>query len=73
MALIKTINLDQTEIEFYDDYIPTTDEKKRENLIKVYDTINDISQILGLKKTKSWFITKNQLKNMKKSNKYNFL
>lgn len=73
MALIKTLNLGQTEVEIYDDYIPTNIEKKKENLIKVYDVINDIAGTLDRKKTKSWFLTKKQIKTMKESGKYNFI
>lgn len=73
MALIKTLNLGQAEVEIYDDYIPTDIQKKKENLIKVYDVINDIATKLERKKTKSWFLTKEQIKTMKESGKYNFI
>lgn len=73
MALIKKINLGQTEIEVYDDYIPTDIEKKKENLKKVYDVINEIAKSLDPKETKTWFLTKKQLNDMKTSGKYNFL
>lgn len=73
MALIKKMTLGQTEIEVYDDYIPTDSDKKRENLIKLYDVINEIANTLDRKKTKSWFLTSKQLKEMKLSGKYNFL
>lgn len=73
MALIKTLNLGQTEVEIYDDYIPTTLEKKKENLIKVYDVINDMAKTLGRDRTKKWFLTKKQMKTMKESGKYNFI
>lgn len=73
MALIKTLSLGQTEVEIYDDYIPTNIDKKKENLIKVYDVINDIARTLDRKKTKSWFLTNKQLKTMKESGKYNFI
>ena len=47
--------------------------EKKENLIKVYDVINDIAGTLDPKKTKSWFLTKKQIKTMKESGKYNFI
>lgn len=73
MALIKTLNLGQAEVEIYDDYIPTDIQKKKENLIKVYDVINDIATKLERKKIKSWFLTNEQIKTMKESGKYNFI
>ena len=73
MAVIKKINLGQTEIEIYDDYIPTDLNKKRENLKKVYDVVNEIAVAYDSKLTNSWFLTEKQIKNMKDSGKYNFI
>lgn len=73
MALIKSLTLDQTKIEFYDDYIPKNQEEKKKNLIEIYDVINEIATKLDCKKTKAWFLTKKQIETMKKSGGYNFL
>lgn len=73
MALIKKLNLDETSIEIYDDYIPQTNEEKKQNLIRMYDVVNDIAKSLNYKKTKSWFLSNKELKIMKESGKYNFI
>lgn len=73
MALIKKLNLDETSIEIYDDYIPQTNEEKKQNLIRMYDVVNDIAKSFDYKKTKSWFLSNKELKIMKESGKYNFI
>lgn len=70
MALIQTLNLDGTIVEFYDDYIP---ENKKENLEKMYDVVNKIAQELDPKITKNWFYKTEEIEKMKKSEKYKFL
>lgn len=73
MALIKSLKSGQTEIEFYDDFVPEDLEQKRKNLIELYDTVNRIAQEIDHRKTKSWFISAKELKEMQKSEEYNFL
>ena len=73
MALVRTLKLENTVVEIYDDYIPTNIEKRKENLKKLYDVINDIAKNKPKEITKNWFLTEKQIEAMKKSGKYNFI
>lgn len=45
----------------------------RQNLIHLYDVINEIAKKLPEEETKNWFYTDEEIEQMKKSGKYNFI
>ena len=45
----------------------------KKNLIHLYDVINKSASELPEEVTKDWFLTKEQIEEMKKSGKYNFI
>ncbi len=45
----------------------------KQNLIHLYDVINEIAATLPKERTKNWFLTEEQIEKMKKSGKYNFI
>lgn len=73
MSLIKKINNGKSTIEVYS--LELTKEEKKENLIHLYKTINDIADSQREKgnDVNDWFYTKSELEKMKESGKYNFL
>lgn len=75
MALIKKVKLGSTEINFYDDAIPTSTEDKKKNIIKLYDTINNIADKAEKRgiDTSKWFYTDKQLKLLKEEKKELFI
>lgn len=73
MSLLKKIQLGNSEVEIYDSDI--SNEKKKENLNKLYQTINEIAQekIENKINVDDWFFSKSELEKIKKDNSYNFL
>ncbi len=69
MALIKQVNLGQSQIEFYIDNLPTK-EQFRERLIEIYDLINKFAvdaEKRGVD-TSKWFYSKKQIQKLKTIN-----
>lgn len=69
MTLIKQVKLGQSEVEFYIENNPTT-EQFRERLIQIYDLINKFAvdaEKRGIN-TSKWFYTSQQLQKLKRIN-----
>ena len=72
MSLIKKLKIGKANIEIYSDATP---EESKNNLIKLYDVINDIAE----KKREQginvddWFYTKEELEELKRNNSQNLL
>lgn len=49
------------------------DSHLKENLIKVYDTVNDVARQLKKSITKNWFYTDQQIENLKKDDRCVFI
>lgn len=73
MGLIKKIKNGKSEIEIYSSDL--SEKEKKENLINLYKTINNIADSQRAKgnNVDDWFYSKNELEKMKKEGKYNFL
>lgn len=73
MGLIKKIKNGKSEIEIYSSDL--SEKEKKENLINLYKTINNIADSQRAKgnNVDDWFYSKNELDQMKKEGKYNFL
>ena len=72
MTLIKKYQFGKAKVEIHSN---VTEEEERQNLIKLYDTINEIAdehRKQGIN-VDDWFYTQEQLDEIKKSGKYNFI
>ena len=71
---IKQLKLGQTNIEICIESFPTVEEK-RNNLIKIYDVINDIAMKAEKRgvDTSKWFYTDEQLKLLKQDSMNEFI
>lgn len=66
MSLMKNTKIGNTNIEIYNDCIPTDKTELRKNITSLYDVINDISRNLSSKEIKkiNIFYTQKELKNV---------
>lgn len=72
MSLIKKIKIGKANVEIYSDATP---EESKNNLIKLYDVINDIAdrkREQGIN-VDDWFYTKEELEELKRNNSQNLL
>ena len=72
MSLIKKLKIGKANIEIYSDATP---EESKNNLIKLYDVINDIAdkkREQGIN-VDDWFYTKEELEELKRNNSQNLL
>ena len=72
MSLIKKLKIGKANIEIYSDATP---EESKNNLIKMYDVINDIAdkkREQGIN-VDDWFYTKEELEELKRNNSQNLL
>lgn len=72
MSLIKKIKIGKANIEIYSDASP---EESKNNLVKLYDVINDIAdkkREQGIN-VDDWFYTRKELEELKKNNANNLL
>lgn len=70
--LVKEFQFGKAKVEIYSD---VTEEEERQNLIKLYDTINEIAdkkRQQGIN-VDNWFYTQEQLEEIKKTRNYKFI
>jgi hypothetical protein len=73
VEFLKTIKIGNSTIDIYQEVC--SEEKRKQNLIKIYDAINEIARSAEKRgvDTSSWFYTDEQIEKMKKDSKYNFI
>lgn len=72
MTLIKKMEIGKTNIEIHSDY---SEEEKRLNLIRAYDTINNIARKIRTNgiNVDHWFYTKEELKELEEKGTHRFI
>lgn len=73
VEFLKTIKIGNSTIDIYQEVC--SEEKRKQNLIKIYDAINEIARSAEKRgvDTSSWFYTHEQIEKMKKDSKYKFI